>query len=449
MDNKKKKLGVAQIISFGYLVTIAFGTILLLLPFSTKDDTPTSFINALFISTSATCVTGLTPYNTGLHFSLFGQIVILLLIQIGGLGFMTVITLLFMLFRKNVGLYQQTILMQSAGTYSIGGVMPLIKKIIIGSFGFEFIGAIILFLFFRKDYSIGKAIYYAIFHSISAFCNAGFDCLGSLTGSLTIYSSNAGIIITISILIVLGGLGFICWSDIIDSKFRFKKLQLHTKVVLFATLILIFVPMILFLIFEFTRLGNNGFYTDLSFKDKLINSLFLSISPRTAGFNSIDLDKLTPAGKLLTIVLMFIGGNSGSTAGGLKVTTMIVILANLFTQARGKKKVNMFKQEVGDGIIKQASALANAYLILAAIATILISSVESFTLEEILFEVISATSTVGLSLGITASLSVFSKVIIIILMFAGRIGAFALFDLLIKDKGSDIVSMPEGRILVG
>jgi len=230
--DKIKKLSPVKIISLGYLITILVGTLLLMLPIASKDRQATSFIDSFFVSTSATCVTGLTPFDTYTHWSLFGQIVILILIQIGGLGFMTIITLVLMMLKKNIGLYNRTILMQSAGSYNISDMGPFIKRIIKGTLLFEGLGTIILALAFSKDMSFGKALYYGLFHSISAFCNAGFDIMGSTSGSLVGYSNNPIVLITIMFLIVIGGLGFVVWSDILDTKFNFKKMQLHTKIVL-------------------------------------------------------------------------------------------------------------------------------------------------------------------------------------------------------------------------
>lgn len=444
----KQKMSVAQFLSMGYIIVIIIGTILLMMPIATKEKVTTNFIDALFTSTSATCVTGLVPFSTFEHWSLFGQITILTLIQIGGLGFMTVITLIFMMFRKNIGLYNRTILMQSAGSYNISGVTILMKRIIIGTFIFEGIGAIILASCFWQD--MGPiAIYYGIFHSISAFCNAGFDIFNSTGGSLTNYFNNPIVLITIMSLIIIGGLGFIVWSDLIDSKFKFSRFQLHTKLVIVGNIILIILPAFLFFIFEFTNIGQDGHFLEFSIGEKILNSFFLSVSPRTAGFNAINLNELTSSGFLLTIVLMFIGGNSGSTAGGLKVTTFIVVLLNLITSVQGKEDCVVYKRKISNNIIKQASSLFLAYLTLAIVATLIISSFENFTIQDIFFEVISAVGTVGLSIGVSANACMMSKLILIILMFAGRIGALTLFDVLIKNHKDLVLKKPEGKILVG
>ncbi|MDD7735350.1 MAG: potassium transporter TrkG [Bacilli bacterium] len=446
---KKRKITPVRLISLGYLITILIGTLLLFLPITSKSGKFTNIIDALFTSTSATCVTGLVPFDTFSHWNIFGQIVILILIQIGGIGFMTIITLFFMMFKKNIGIFNRTVLMQSAGSYNISEVGALIKRIIKCTILCEGIGTIILTFCFMKDMNFAKALYYGIFHSVSAFCNAGFDIFGAAGGSLTDYYSSPLVLITIMILIVIGGLGFIVWSDIIDSKFKISKLQLHTKIVLVFNSLLIIFPAILFFVFEFTGVGQKGSFQEFSLADKIFNSLFLSISPRTAGFNSVNLNELTSSGKLLTIILMFIGGNSGSTAGGVKVTTFIVVMANLISSAKGKKDVVMFKRKISTQIIKQSSSLIIAYLVLILVATLTISAVESCSLEEVLFETVSALGTVGLSLGLSATGSVFTKIILIFLMYSGRLGALTLFSLFIVDRNDKIIDEPKGKILVG
>lgn len=444
----RKKMSVAHVLSLGYILTILIGTLILMMPIASKTGMGTSFIDSLFTATSATCVTGLIPFQTFEHWTIFGQIIIIILIQIGGLGFMTIITLIFMFFKKNIGLYNRTILMQSAGSYNISGVTILMKRILIGTLIFESLGAIILTLCFWKDMG-PKAIYYGIFHSISAFCNAGFDLFHSTNGSLTEYYHNPIVLITIMLLIIIGGLGFIVWSDIIDKRFKFKNYHLHTKIVLVWNAILIVIPAIFFFIFEFTMLGQDGHYCNYTIGDKILNSFFLSVSPRTAGFNSINLNELTSSGFLLTIVLMFIGGNSGSTAGGLKVTTFVVVIMNLLSSVQGKEDCVMFKRKISNIIIKQASSLFLAYLSLTVIATLLISSFENFAIQDIMFEVVSALGTVGLSIGISGSACLMTKVILILLMYAGRIGALTLFDALIKNQKDLVLKKPEGKIMVG
>lgn len=439
-----RSLSPVALISLGFFIIIFIGTILLLMPFSSVTHN-TSFLDAFFTSTSATCVTGLTTVNTSTHWSIIGQIIILVLIQIGGLGFMTIITLFSLLIKKNLSLYNQTVLMQSAGSYSISDVGKIVKRVFIGTFTFEGIGALILSICLWPKYGT-KSIFYGIFHSVSSFCNAGFDIFGN---SLTDYSNNWIVMSTISILIIVGGLGFIVWSDVIDCKFRFKNLQLHSKIVLLSTLFLIFVPALLFFIFEFTNIGQSQSFEGYSLSSSILNSIFLSISPRTAGFNSVNIANLSGSAKLLTIILMFIGGNSGSTAGGLKVTTFIVVFRNLISSAKGEQDVVLFKRKIPTSIIKQSTSLLIAYLTCSVIATLIICSLEGLSLESVLFEVVSAIGTVGLSLGLTPTLGVISKLILIFLMYIGRIGALTLFSLFFKRHNDLILKNPEGKILVG
>ena len=317
---------------------------------------------------------------------------------------------------------------------------------------FEGIGACLIYLSIKDTYP-DKTWYYAIFHSISAFCNAGFDIFGAGSGfapvSLTPFSHNYGLLFTLMGLIIIGGSGFIVWSDVIDSKFKWSRFQVHTKIVIVANGILILIPAILFFIFEFTKVGTNAAFSYMTFWDKIVNALFMSVSPRTAGFNSVDLNQMTASGQLLTTVLMLIGGNSGSTAGGVKVTTIVIIFATLISSARGQEHVVMFKRRINEKLIKQSLSLLIAYLIIIMAATLIIGSYENYTLMEILFEVVSAIGTVGLSLGLTGTCAVATKIIIIILMYIGRLGALTLFDLLLKDTNDTIVEKPEGKVLVG
>lgn len=446
---KERKMTPVKLLSLGYFITIAIGTILLMCPFSSNAGEWTNFVDSLFTATSATCVTGLVPFDTATHWSFVGQIVILCLIQIGGLGFMTIITLLFMLVRKNIGLYNRTVLMQSAGSYNISEVTKLMKIIIVGTILFEGIGALILYSEFIKIMPQNNAIFASIFHAISAFCNAGFDIMGTGT-SLTQFSSNWVVLGTIMGLIVIGGSGFIVWADLIESRFKFNKLKLHTKIVIVFTGVLILVPAGLFFLMEFTKFGQHGAFETMSLSDKILNALFLSVNPRTAGFNSVDLTQMTSSGKFLYTALMMIGGNSGSTAGGIKVTTFVVVVANLVASARNKQNVVLFKRRVPNSIIKQASSLFLAYLLITCVATFLIGIVEpNFQFGDVLFEATSAIGTVGSSMGISAEGTVFTKLILTGLMYTGRLGALTLFSLFMKENSQENLVEPKGKLLVG
>lgn len=446
-EKTHKKISVAKFLTIGYLVAIMVGTILLMLPIATKSGESTRFIDAIFTATSATCVTGLIPFDTFTHWSVFGQVVILLLIQIGGLGFMTIVTLIFMMFKKNIGIYNRMVLMQSAGSYSISGIVKLMKRILFGTLIFEGIGAIILTCCFWGEMG-ATSIYYGIFHSVSAFCNAGFDIMGFANGSLTGLYNNWIVLATLMMLIIVGGLGFIVWSDVLDNKFNFKKFQLHTKIVLVFSGVLIIVPAILFFLFESFGAGSVVF-DGFSFGDKLLSSLFLSVSPRTAGFNTISLEALTSPSKCLTMVLMFIGGNSGSTAGGLKLTTLIVIIASLISEIKGRENVVIFNRSIASKVVKQAISLLFAYISIVVLACLIIGCFETFAFDDILFETISAIGTVGLSVGISASGGLVTKIVLALLMFLGRLGALTLFEWFIKEKKQSSLKEAEGKILVG
>ena len=444
--NLLKRIPVSTFLFIGYALIILIGSILLFMPFASADGESHAYIDCLFTSVSATCVTGLVPFNTGLEWSTFGQIVIMMLIQVGGLGFMTVITLFYLLFGKRIGVHDQNILMHSHGSFSVGDIIPLIRKILIMTFAVEANGALILFLSFYGTHGM-KGLYYAIFTSISAFCNAGFDVFGG--NSMTGFASNPVVLITVSALIIAGGLGFVVWSDIFKNKFNLKKCQLHTNVVLIVNAILIFGGALLFFILEFTDVGVKGNFSDMPLGDKIVNSIFMSVSPRTAGFNSVDLTQVSGPGQFLTIILMFIGGNSCSTAGGIKVTTAVVVLANLVASAKNKKEVKLMNRRVSNEVVKQASAVLISYMLLTVSAVLLMGIFEPFGLNEILFEVVSAVATVGLSLDVTPHLSVISKVIVILLMYVGRLGAFTLFELLFSRSKKEYISRPEGKIMVG
>ncbi|MFA6866160.1 MAG: TrkH family potassium uptake protein [Clostridia bacterium] len=444
--NGKFRFSSWQIIALGYLVVIALGSFLLALPFASKTGTWTPYINSLFTATSATCVTGLVVYDTFAHWTIFGQIVILLMIQIGGIGFMTVVTLFAIMIKRKIGIFERKVLMESAGTMRSSGVVRLIKRILIGTFIIELIGAILLMTRFIPQMGWGKGIYYAIFHSVSSFCNAGFDIMGfgGEFSSLTAYSSDLIVNITVMSLIILGGLGFIVWSDIIDTKGNIKKFQLHTKVVLVSTALLIVSSALLFFIFE-----KNNILAGRSVKEKILVTLFSAITPRTAGFNTVNTAMLTDSSKLLTMVLMFIGGSSGSTAGGIKITTFVVIILGIIASTRNNSDIVIGKRRLEPSLVNKALAIFASYLVITLVGTIIICAIEPFGLTASAFEVISAVGTVGLSTGITPYLSVVSKLVITITMFAGRVGVLNLVLAISEKRNNPPVKKPLDKILIG
>lgn len=443
---RKLKLSNPQFIALGYLITILIGSFFLCLPIASKSGAWTPYINSLFTSTSATCVTGLIVYDTFLHWSVFGQIIILLLIQIGGIGFMTIITLFGIFFKKRIGLQERKLLMQSAGSLKISGVVHLIKKIAIGTLIFETMGAILLATRFCVDMGVGQGIYNAIFHSISAFCNAGFDLMGKYGAysSLTNYANDIVVNFTIMFLVIIGGIGFIVWNDIFTLKFKFKSYQLHTKMVLAITSALILTSAVLFFFLE-RKYSMNEFSTGKA----VMASLFQAITPRTAGFSTIEVSSLSNGGSMLTMVLMFIGGSPGSTAGGIKTTTFMILILGIVATTRHTKNIDVFKYSLEENIVKQASAIAAMYMIAIVIATMIISATQAFTFKDTIFEVVSAIGTVGLSTGITEQLNTLSKFVIMFLMYGGRVGVMSLV-LVFAEKNECIpLSRPIKKVIIG
>lgn len=447
MNKFLNKMTQAQTIAFGFLIIILIGTILLMLPIASRSGHSAGFLTALFTATSSTCVTGLVVVDTYTHWSLFGQLIIIILIQVGGLGFITIGVLFSILLKKNIDLKQRGLLKESVNTIHIGGVVRLVKKIFIGTVIFEGIGAIVLSFHFVKEYGLIRGIYYGVFHSISAFCNAGFDLMGNKApySSFTNDYGNILINVTIMALIVIGGLGFIVWDDLSKNKFHFRKYMLHTKIVLTTTAILIFGCAVLFYIFESPNL-----LSDMSTKDKILASLFSSVTARTAGFNTIDTASLTSSSKLLTVALMFIGGSPGSTAGGIKTTTAAVVICYIINTLTGKPDCNIYKRRIADATVKKACVIVCVNLLIGLIGTIIICHLQnSAPISDVLFEVFSAIGTVGMSTGITRELTAPSRIIIAILMYCGRIGSITFALVFTEKKNVARVTRPEGKITVG
>jgi len=437
----------AKLSAIGFLIIIMIGAFLLSLPISSRSGEFTPFINALFTSASATCVTGLVVYDTYSHFSVFGQSVILVLIQIGGLGFMIIATMFLLVLRKRIGIRERDFLKESVSTINIGGVVRLAKHILVGTFILEGIGAIILSIKFSLEMGVVPGIFNGIFHSVSAFCNAGFDLMGRYGeySSLTKYSNDTAVNFTIMILIIIGGIGFIVWEDIYKNKYKFKKYQLHSKIVLYTTILLIVFSAITFYIME-----KNNLLVGMGIKESILSSLFQSVTPRTAGFNTIDTASLSEGSKLLTMMLMIIGGSSGSTAGGIKTTTFVVTILSVISLVRNSNYLNIFDRRLEDSILKRAYSIITIYILGAFVAMLSISLMQpEFALSDIAFEVLSAIGTVGLSSGITRQLIGASKFVIIILMFCGRIGSLAVLMAVAENKNSVIAKNPLEKIVIG
>ncbi len=437
----KKRITSSQIIIFGFASAIILGAILLMLPISSLSGNMTPFSDALFTSTSAICVTGLVVHDTATHWSMFGQFIILLLIQVGGLGIVTLSVSMAMLAGKKIGLMQRSTLQDAISAPKVGGIVKLTGFILKTTFVIELIGAIILSTVFCKEFGL-KGIWLGIFHSVSAFCNAGFDLMGTKApfSSLTSYSAQPLINAVIMLLIIIGGIGFLVWEDIKTNKHHIKKYRMQTKVVLSSTLFLIIAPAIYFYFAEF----NN-----LSVSERILNSMFQSVTPRTAGFNTADLTKISGIGQVITIILMLIGGSPGSTAGGMKTTTVAVLIFSAISVFRKKDDVECFGRRIADATLKNAAAILLMYLVLFLAGGLIISGIENLPLMECLFESASAIGTVGLTLGITPALGTVSRIILIGLMFFGRVGGLTLIFAALSNKQHNISKKPQEIITVG
>jgi trk system potassium uptake protein TrkH len=438
-----------QAIVIGFAAIIVVGSILLNLPISSRDGHSIGFINALFTATSAVCVTGLVVVDTYTHWTLFGQIVILFLIQVGGLGFMTLATLFSLALGRRISFKERLLIAESLNQFSPQGMVKLIKDILLGTLLFEGLGAIILSIRFAGQFGIKIGIYKGIFHSISAFCNAGFDLMGvhGKFSSLTNYVEDPVVSLTIMMLVIIGGLGFAVWEDVYRTR-NFSELRLHTKLVLVITGILLVVGFISFLALEYS---NAKTLQPLSFKGKILASMFQSVTPRTAGFNTLSLPDLTNASKLITMLLMFIGGSPGSTAGGIKTTTAGVVLFSVISVLRGSGDVNIFRKRLEIEVIFKAMAIFVLSLIIIICTTVILSVLGDATLLEYLFESTSAFGTVGLSLGITPALGSVSKTALIITMFMGRVGVLTMgMAITLRMQKSELkLKYPEAKVLVG
>lgn len=443
--NKKINFSPPQIIVGGFAIIIFIGAILLNLPISSTRGESIGFLDALFTATSAVCVTGLVVVDTGTYWTTFGKTVILLLIQIGGLGFMTLATLGALIIGKKISLKERLLIQESLNQNKLSGIVNFTRQIIFTTFFIESIGAFFLAIVFVPEFGFLKGIGYSIFHSISAFCNAGFDIIGG-GRSLTPYVNNTLVNLTIMSLIILGGLGFTVISDV-ATKRKFKRLSLHSKIVLFVSAILILVPFILFFFMEYS---NEGTIKELSLKGKLLASLFQAVTPRTAGFNTIDLAGMQNSSKLLTTVLMFIGGSPASTAGGIKISTLAVLILAVRTLITGKDDVYAFKRKISYSSVNKALAVLFVGLSVIISGTMILSLTEpSKEFLYVLFETVSAFGTVGLSLGITGELSVFGRLVVILIMFTGRVGALTILLALATKEKKVLYKFPEDKVIVG
>jgi len=445
MKSLKENLDPAKILVLGFAILIFIGAFLLTLPIATEDGKGLAFLNALFTATSATCVTGLVVVDTGDTFSLFGEMIILILIQVGGLGFMTFATFLFVLLGKKISLKERLLLKEAFNTNSTAGVVRLVKRILIFTVITECIGGILLTVRFSFDMPIGQAVYFGFFHAISNFNNAGFDLMGEFN-SLTDYVDDPIVVLTICSLIILGGLGFIVINELYEYR-QIRAFSVHTKVVLSTTLILIVGATILIFFFEYSNVKTLG---PLSPTGKGLGALFHSVTPRTAGANTLSMGDLTHATLFLTIFLMFIGGGSGSTAGGIKVTTFAVLIITALSQLKGKEEVVLFKRRIVIENILKALTVAMSGIMIVVVVTFMLSITEKgYVFIMYLFEATSAFGTVGLSMGLTPELSPIGRFIIILTMFVGRLGPLTLGFAITKRRKQEAYRRPKGKIMIG
>lgn len=445
-EKKNYTLTYPKIVAIGFALIILLGSLLLMLPFSSKNGS-VSYMDALFTAASATCITGLVPFDTFSNWSVFGQIVILCLIQIGGLGFITVLSLFINVFRKRMSLKYKMLLKESIGSLRLSDVRTLVKTVIMFTAVCEISGAALLTVRFIPLAGIRRGIYMSVFTSISAFCNAGFDLMGmfSPSSSLTTVNHDPIIILTVSLLVIFGGIGFFVWQDLKDKKFKMKALTVHSKLVLLTTAVLLFFGTVLFFIFEY-----NYSFKDMNFGSKMLNAFFCSVTPRTAGFNSVEISSMNPVSRMLTIVLMFIGGSGGSTAGGVKTTTIAVLVLCVIANLKNKNEIEVFNTRITLDTVKKAVTVASINLFEIFAGVIIISFAQSgFLLADVIFECASAMGTVGITAGITSELNTVSQIAIIILMYIGRLTSliFALSFVVTKPKTT--TKKPRGEFMVG
>ena len=441
-------MSAQSIIALGFLAIILIVTALLMLPVSSAAGTMTDPLTALFTATSAVCVTGLVVVDTATHWSLFGKLVLITGIQIGGLGVMTVMALVSMLLGQRIGLRQRTLLQESVASPHIGGIVRLVRRAMIGTALVEGLGAVLLAFRFVPSLGWPRGLGYSLFHSISAFCNAGFDLMGTISGpytSLESFVSDPLVNLTVIALILVGGIGFFVWDDLIQCRFRWKRMQLHTRLVLLLSALLVLVPAALFYAFERTNA-----MAGLDTGGRVLASLFSAVTPRTAGFDTIATAELSDASALLTLLLMLTGGNPGSTAGGAKTTTMLLVLLLATSMLRREEDVHIMGRRIDMSLMRRACAIVVIYVSLAMVSTLALCALQpELALRDVLLEVFSAVDTVGMTTGITRQLGTASRLILIALMYAGRLGSLTFAILIAHRRAPAPVQYPAGQLLIG
>lgn len=447
MKKRRVNLSPTRVIALVFLSIILLGTGLLMLPVSSRSGESCAFLPAMFTATSATCVTGLVPFDTGANWSAFGQAVILCMIELGGLGFMSVASLVVFLLRRKVSLRQRMVMAQALSLNDMQGVVQLQKWVLGGSLSIQLMGALVLMLRFmtRYEYPFGKAAWLGVFHSVSGFCNAGFDVFGT-GNSLMELNSDPVILITLMVLIVVAGLGFFVWEELARVH-RFRNFSVYTKLVLITTAVLILGGAALFMILEWS---NPATFGNMAPGQKALNAFFQSVTLRTAGFSTVDQATLTPAGKAVSILLMLVGGSSGSTAGGLKTVTFIVLLLFIWTRVRGKSTVTAFRRTIPGDKVMDAMTIALIMIVSALLGAIVICATSSVGFTDALFETVSALATVGVTAGVTTALSVPAQILIIIYMYFGRVGVLTIsLGFLMGDKAQERIQYAHTNLLIG
>ena len=448
MKKRPKHLSPTKIIAIVFAAIILLGAGLLTLPAASRSGVSCGFLPALFTATSATCVTGLVMYDTFTQWSGFGQTVIITLIQIGGLGFMSTATLFVFLLRKRIGLKQRLVMAQALSVSDMDGIVQLQKTVLKGSFAMEGIGAVILFVRFLPEFGFAKALKWGVFHSISAFCNAGFDIFGCITpgASLMEFQSDPVVLLTLGALVILGGLGFLVWQDLASNR-SFRKCSVYTRLVLVTTAGLLLLGWVLTCLLEWENPGTLG---PMSVGDKLLNGLFQSVTLRTAGFAAIDQALLTDAGKAASMVLMLIGGSSGSTAGGLKTVTFIVLILFMAARARGRSTVCVYKRTIPQSQVLDAMTIAFLMVALAYFGGVFISATSPISFVDALYESVSAIATVGLTAGATGNLSIPAQILMIVYMYFGRVGVLTIsMGFLTGDRAEERFHYAQTNLLIG
>ena len=441
-----KKMTAMQALALGFALIILAGAGLLMLPVANRGGDSLSFLDALFTATSATCVTGLVVVDTYQQFTAFGQLIIMLLIQIGGLGFMTIAVLFAMILKKRIGLKERAYLKEMGTSLQLAGIVRMTRQILIGTAVIELTGAVLLAFRFVPQLGWRTGIWYSIFHSVSAFCNAGFDLMGRFSpcSSLVDYQSDWLVLGTIMTLIVVGGIGFVVWNDILEKKWHVTRYKMHTKIMLTGTAVLIvgFAALLYVLEADASMAG-------MSYSDRILTALFHSISPRTAGFNSVELASMSDGGSMITMLAMMVGAGPGSTAGGIKVSTFAVLILALAADIRKTEDINVYGRRLEPGAVRRACAATALYLFLVLVGVLVILAVDAFPLHDVLFECLSAMGTVGLTRGITGSLEPVSRLVLISLMYAGRVGSLSIVMAFVERKQGSALRKPIEKIIIG